>query len=199
VHGNADKRSILGGPKRRTSNPHGVAVEVDRPTPSNCRARALRNSSPVLSPLGSAVFGSYCCVGGLSLLKTRNAPKTLEFCTGRVVSPACSRWSVYHFCSCLLNPEPGGSETRDLRPPSSSARSSSPTRPLRTPRLRRRRREHRFVQFRKDRVELLTARPRSGRSATLSLRRMFGTTPSFGAEPVAHESVTLAAIIAFLV
>ena len=36
------------GPKRRTSNPHGVAVGTDRPTPSNCRARALRNSSPVL-------------------------------------------------------------------------------------------------------------------------------------------------------
>jgi len=55
LHGDADKR---GGPGRwkRTPNPHRAAVGRDRAAPSNRRTGAQRNSSPLLSPLGSAVL-----------------------------------------------------------------------------------------------------------------------------------------------
>jgi hypothetical protein len=54
-HGDADKRRGPGHPKR-TPNPYRAAVGRDRAAPSNRRAGAQRNSSPVLSPLGSAVL-----------------------------------------------------------------------------------------------------------------------------------------------
>ena len=55
LHGDADKR---GGPgrRKRTPNPHRAAVGRDRAAPSNRRTGAQRNSSPLLSPLGSAVL-----------------------------------------------------------------------------------------------------------------------------------------------
>src|SRR5271167_2432311 len=56
LYGDAGKRILPGGPKRRTPNPHRAAVGSDRPAPSNRCAEARRNSSPVLSPLGSAVL-----------------------------------------------------------------------------------------------------------------------------------------------
>src|SRR5208282_5530028 len=56
VHGDADKRSAPGRPKRRTPDPHRAAVGIDRAAPSNRRAPAPPNSSPVLSSLGSAVL-----------------------------------------------------------------------------------------------------------------------------------------------
>jgi len=43
------------GPQR-TPNPHRTVAGIDRAAPSNRRARAQRNSSSVLSPLGSAVL-----------------------------------------------------------------------------------------------------------------------------------------------
>jgi hypothetical protein len=55
LYGDADKRCAVARPQR-TPNPHRAAVGIDRPAPSNCGPRALRNSSPVLSPLGSAVL-----------------------------------------------------------------------------------------------------------------------------------------------
>ena len=54
--GYRDKRIILGGPRQRTANPRCAAVGIDRAAPSNRRARAQPNSSPVLSPLGSTVL-----------------------------------------------------------------------------------------------------------------------------------------------
>src|SRR5260370_33769039 len=54
--GDRDKRIILGGPRQRTANPRCAAVGIDRAAPSNRRARAQPNSSPVLSPLGSTVL-----------------------------------------------------------------------------------------------------------------------------------------------
>jgi hypothetical protein len=54
--GDRDKRIILAGPRQRTANPRCAAVGIDRAAPSNRRARALPNSSPVLSPLGSTVL-----------------------------------------------------------------------------------------------------------------------------------------------
>jgi hypothetical protein len=55
LHGSADKRSGLGRPKR-IPNPHRATVGRDRAAPSNCGAEAQPNSSPVLSPWGSAVL-----------------------------------------------------------------------------------------------------------------------------------------------
>jgi hypothetical protein len=55
LHGDANKRSAAARPPR-TPNPNCAAVGRDRAAPSNCRAGAQRNSSPVLSPLGSAVL-----------------------------------------------------------------------------------------------------------------------------------------------
>jgi hypothetical protein len=55
LDGEADKRSAVTGPQR-TSNPHRAAVGIGRPAPSNCRTPAQRNSSPLLSLLGSAVL-----------------------------------------------------------------------------------------------------------------------------------------------
>jgi len=58
VHGDADKWSASGRSKR-TSDPHRAAVGIDRLAPSNRRAGAQSNSSPVLSPLGSAVLNLF--------------------------------------------------------------------------------------------------------------------------------------------
>jgi hypothetical protein len=55
LYGDADKRSTVARPQR-TPNPHRAAAGIDRPAPSNCGPRAQPNSSPVLSPLGSAVL-----------------------------------------------------------------------------------------------------------------------------------------------
>jgi hypothetical protein len=55
LHGDADKRSGLGRPKR-TPNPHRAAVGRDCPAPSNRRAGAQPNSSSLLWPLGSAIL-----------------------------------------------------------------------------------------------------------------------------------------------
>jgi hypothetical protein len=66
VHGNADKRSIPGGPKRRTSNPRGIAVGIDRPTPSNCRARSAAELVARAFASGIGCCGSCCRVGGPS-------------------------------------------------------------------------------------------------------------------------------------
>jgi hypothetical protein len=55
LYGDADRRSAAARPQR-TPNPNRAAVGGDRPAPSNRRARAQPNSSPVLSPLGSAVL-----------------------------------------------------------------------------------------------------------------------------------------------
>ena len=55
MHGDADKRSGPGRPKC-VPDPHRAAAGSDRSMPSNRRAGAQRNSSPVLSPLGSAVL-----------------------------------------------------------------------------------------------------------------------------------------------
>jgi hypothetical protein len=57
VHGDAEKRSAPGRPKRRTRDPHRAALGIDRAAPSNRRAPAQPNPSPVLSFLGSAVLG----------------------------------------------------------------------------------------------------------------------------------------------
>jgi hypothetical protein len=57
VHGNAEKRSAPGRRKRRTPDPYRAAVGIDRAAPSNRRAPARPNSSPVLSSLESAVLG----------------------------------------------------------------------------------------------------------------------------------------------
>ena len=57
LYGNADKRSAAARPPR-TPNPNCAAVGRDRATPSNCRAGAQRNLSPVLSLLGSDRSGS---------------------------------------------------------------------------------------------------------------------------------------------
>lgn len=53
LYGDADKRRADPG-VQRTPNPHRAAVGIDRPAPSNRRARAQRNSSPMLSFLRSA-------------------------------------------------------------------------------------------------------------------------------------------------
>jgi hypothetical protein len=55
LYGDADKCSAAARPQR-TSNSHLAAVGIDCPAPSNCRARTQRNSSSLLSPLGSAVL-----------------------------------------------------------------------------------------------------------------------------------------------
>jgi hypothetical protein len=54
--GDRDTRIILERPRQRTANPRCAAVRIDRAAPSNRRARAQPNSSPVLSPLGSTVL-----------------------------------------------------------------------------------------------------------------------------------------------
>ena len=56
LHGDADKRSSPGRPKR-TPNPHCAAVGIDRAAPSNCRTGAQPNSSLVLPSLGPAALG----------------------------------------------------------------------------------------------------------------------------------------------
>ena len=53
LHGEADKRSGLGRPKR-TPNPHYAGVGTDRAAPSNCRAGGQDNSLPVLPSFGAA-------------------------------------------------------------------------------------------------------------------------------------------------
>jgi hypothetical protein len=55
LYGDADKLTSPARPQR-IPKPHRAAVGIDRPAPSDCGARAQRNSSPVLSPLGSAVL-----------------------------------------------------------------------------------------------------------------------------------------------
>ena len=55
LHADAEKGGGLGRPKR-TANPHCAAVGIDRAAPSNCRAGALPNLSPVLPSLGSAAL-----------------------------------------------------------------------------------------------------------------------------------------------
>jgi hypothetical protein len=55
LDGDADKRSAAAR-LPRTPNPNCAAVGGYRAAPSNCRARAQRNSSPVLSPLGSTAL-----------------------------------------------------------------------------------------------------------------------------------------------
>jgi len=55
LYGEADKRNAATGP-RGTSNPHCAAVGIGRPALSNCSARGQRNSSSLLSLLGSAVL-----------------------------------------------------------------------------------------------------------------------------------------------
>jgi hypothetical protein len=66
--GDADKRSAATGPQR-SSNPHRAAVGIGRPAPSNCRARAQRNSSPLLSLSGSVIKPEPARQFGLSRLK----------------------------------------------------------------------------------------------------------------------------------
>ena len=50
------QKSHSGSPMRRTANPHRAVVGIDRASSSNRSARAQRNSSPVLWPLGSVVL-----------------------------------------------------------------------------------------------------------------------------------------------
>jgi hypothetical protein len=50
LHGEADKRSGIGRAKR-TPNPYLAAFGIDRAAPSNRRAGAQPNSSPLLPPL----------------------------------------------------------------------------------------------------------------------------------------------------
>jgi hypothetical protein len=47
IHGDVDKRSGSGRPKR-TPNPHRAGAGIDRAAPSNCSAGAQPKSSPVL-------------------------------------------------------------------------------------------------------------------------------------------------------
>src|ERR1019366_1361496 len=55
LHGDADKRSRPGRPKR-TPNPHRAGAGIDRPAPSNRRAGAQPNSSLLLPSFGSAAL-----------------------------------------------------------------------------------------------------------------------------------------------
>jgi hypothetical protein len=105
LHGDADKR---GGPgrRKRTPNPHRAAVGRDRAAPPNCGARAQRNSSPVLSPLGSAVLDlvlalvapmarqpDYCRAGdGLAL-----APKRLVSALAISIPGSLAGWAPQGF------------------------------------------------------------------------------------------------------
>jgi hypothetical protein len=50
IHGDADKRSGPGRPKR-TPNPHSAGAGIDRAAPSNCSAGAQPNSSSLLASL----------------------------------------------------------------------------------------------------------------------------------------------------
>jgi len=54
--GTATSASFSEAPRQRTANRRCAAVGIDRTAPSNRRARTQPNSSPVLSPLGSAVL-----------------------------------------------------------------------------------------------------------------------------------------------